>query len=211
MSSLHRLIGDLQPVPSPQERAELALIPAKALLMLHLSYWYHKIIRSHNVTFFATEISSVKFNQPYLIGFEFSRANVGDAVKEIPGASNEFNLYRHPDRQGLPVRPVDNTQGTRPPYSKKFDIYSLGVVLLEIGLWRRLVSVRAEATKDADYGADTAPRFREWALNHIVPKLEANMGPVYMEVVRDCLAGDLFEGEDGAVAALYTNVVGQLE
>ena len=46
----------------------------------------------------------------------------------------EKNLYRHPQRQGILLHA---------DYEMRHDIYSLGVCLLEIGLWKSFVDYRA--------------------------------------------------------------------
>lgn len=219
--SLAQLFCSPNSAPPVQDRIQLALTLAKALLLLHLCYWLHKSIRSHNILFFATELLKVDVSRPFLTGFDFSRSDEADPVTEIPGAAVEFNLYRHPDCQGLPVESVQaqnqsQSQATqsppedRPPFSKKFDIYSFGLVLVEISLWKTLANIKAEAVAEADYGADTPARFREWILDRVVPNVKNDLIDEYGEIVRVCLQGDLFDEEE-AVVSFYLYVVKALE
>lgn len=65
--------------------------------------------------------------EPFLSGFMYARANEAVSMPlSVHGLfSSELDISRHPDRQGDPsvIR-----------YSMCHDVYSLGVILLEIGL-----------------------------------------------------------------------------
>jgi hypothetical protein len=77
----------------------------------------------------------------FLLGLEkFRPAQPGRTLKASDSVW-EKNLYRHPRRQVL--RPEDE-------YVMQHDIYSLGVCLLEVGLWRTLVVYNKTNTKNAD-------------------------------------------------------------
>jgi hypothetical protein len=64
-----------------------------------------------------------------LVGFEKFRLADGQTLRQ-GDSSWEKDLYRHPSRQGL--QPEED-------YVLQHDIYSLGVLLLEIGLWTSFV------------------------------------------------------------------------
>jgi len=67
---------------------------------------------------------------PYLFGFEYARAEAtGTKLEEDHSLQN--NLYRHPDRWSRPTE----------KFIKAHDIYSLGIILLELALWKNLRSV----------------------------------------------------------------------
>jgi hypothetical protein len=65
-----------------------------------------------------------------LVGFRTVRMADGKTLWHGDAAWDR-TLYRHPDRQGM----LPDTD-----YTIQHDIYSLGVCLLEIGLWRSLVA-----------------------------------------------------------------------
>ncbi|KAH0559318.1 hypothetical protein GP486_004166 [Trichoglossum hirsutum] len=214
--SLAQLISSSHSAPTVEERVQLAATLAKALLLLHLSFWLHKSIRSANILFFSpTTTPPTTLTEPYLAGFEFSRSDDADPVTEIPGAVAEFNLYRHPECQGLPVEPVgskDRASAKRPSFCRRFDIYSLGIVMLEIGLWRSAGEVKRDAVGSAGYGADTPDRFREWLLEEGVKEAERATDNIeYAKIVRKCLKGEAFEDDERAVQAFYLNVVRTLD
>ncbi|MCJ1458796.1 hypothetical protein MMC28_009170 [Mycoblastus sanguinarius] len=62
----------------------------------------------------------------YLIGFNHSRQNTPKALTQGPSTDPQQIYYQHPNyTQGISFSPL-------------FDYYSLGLVLLEIGLWKPL-------------------------------------------------------------------------
>ncbi|KAL8727025.1 MAG: hypothetical protein Q9166_006323 [cf. Caloplaca sp. 2 TL-2023] len=114
---------------------------AQAVLYVHLVGWVHKSIRPDNILVFEDEVLEnddddeddrhrrnrfpYVLNSPYLAGFEYARS-VKALSDKTGNAEWRVNIYRHPKRQHL----VQNEE-----YNMAHDIYSLGVVLLELGLW----------------------------------------------------------------------------
>ncbi|EMT66640.1 hypothetical protein FOC4_g10007053 [Fusarium odoratissimum] len=80
-------------------------------------------------------------------------------------------------------------------YRKGFDIYSLGVVLLEVGLWRVAWSLRRDDENPA--------KFKEVLVDD---RLAHFMGTEYQEAVRSCLNGDLDHREGSVIRAFYNEV-----
>lgn len=90
----------------------------------------------------------------------------GSDVDEKP----QLNIYQHPDKIANPAR----------RFRHSYDIYSIGLVLLEIGLWQSLQTF--------DNGQwDDAYSFRQFVLNKLVPDLWGQCGSIYGGVVKDCL------------------------
>ncbi len=69
-------------------------------------------------------------SKPYLMEFDISRPNHPGEVSEKLFFSPEDDVYRHPDYKG--PAPLS--------FQPSFDMYSLGVILFENGLWRNVVS-----------------------------------------------------------------------
>jgi len=112
--------------PSLNERVRMALLLARAVEKWHLVGWLHQGISSPNIIFFfKNDHGLIDYSRPYLHGFEFARPDT-DPSLGIAADNADLNIYRHPQRQGAAM------QGHR----KKHDFYSLGVVLLEVGLWQ---------------------------------------------------------------------------
>ena len=98
----------------------------------------------------------------------------------MASADQDLNLYRHPKAQGP----------TRERFCRAYDVYALGIVLLEIGFWRRIAEFwRAGCTPEA---------FQHTLCDFYVPKLGGKVGRVYMDVVRRCLEGKLVDDEADA-------------
>ncbi|KIW72026.1 hypothetical protein PV04_00250 [Phialophora macrospora] len=121
-------------------RLELAVRLATAIMYVHTSGLVHKNIRPENLILLGDRGGTSSTERParpqsktagklYLIGFEFARKEE-DVSTRIGDNAWWRNIYRHPQRQG--VHPEID-------FNMLHDIYSLGVVLLEIALWRSFV------------------------------------------------------------------------
>lgn len=122
--------------PSLGQRIKLASDLATTLSALYSSGWMHRSIRSANVLFpymytrkgGKAELEGLEdLSKPLLGGFEYSQQDQ---------ESWDGTIYRHPSYQSAVI-----TNGThRPrPYRVQFDIYSFGLVLVEIALWLPLL------------------------------------------------------------------------
>jgi serine/threonine protein kinase len=192
--------------PDLGERFKLAHTLSVALWSLHSLDWLHKSLSSTNILFFpsafstsatqatATAATVANISLPYLLGFDSSRP---DHLTEMSVASrnpSSMDLHRHPNS-------LDGIE--RKPYCKSYDIYSLGLVLLEIGLWKVL-----QAYHKPHY---SATKFRDKVvLAVLVPGLGSKTGSLYREVVERCLFAkeNLTSAEAGN---LMEQVVGTLE
>jgi hypothetical protein len=105
----------------------------------------------------------------------------------------EPNFYRHPDRQGRPTH----------QFSRLHDIYALGVVLLEIGLWVTLSRLMEAKIQEAKISGKLPNRKRIAGdlINLAAQRLPIEMGVGYTTAVLACLKGD-FRGTDGAALAV---------
>ncbi|KAI1389903.1 uncharacterized protein F4822DRAFT_217836 [Hypoxylon trugodes] len=160
--------------PTLGQRFRLAYTIAEAVLHWHSVQWVHQSITSHNIIFFEDLQSKIDFGNCFLQRFDYARPkqepSIGRHVDDI-----QYNVYRHPDRQG-PCR-----QG----HTKIHDIYSLGVVLLEIGLWEdvRITGMK----KDNDIMVDKMVRNLQYAAEKRLPHY---MGEDYQEAVLACLKSE---------------------
>ena len=111
-------------------RLSIAKSLATSLLYLSTTGFVHKSIRSDNVLVFHSPHKDSEHElSAFLVGFEDFRLTEGTTYR----TSDELlrnEIYRHPQRQGRdPER----------RYHLRHDVYSLGVVMLELGLWMGLV------------------------------------------------------------------------
>lgn len=157
-------------------RLELARSLSKAVLFTHAYQYVHKNIRSSNILIGESRRSDPmkKFGQVLLAGFGDSRAESAFS-KGLRDSRHEYDVCRHPSRTG--PEPL-------PKYTFLHDVYSLGVCLLEIGLWTDLLDEEWKVLHDA------SPRQRlEMLKTYAEEYLPVEMGTAYRDVVLDCLGG----------------------
>lgn len=179
--------------PTLGQRFRIARSLAETLFQFHSVGWLHKSIRSENVLLFPYPRSvsapfsnnqQINYTHPYLVGFEFSRDILDRSNTEQDGLLSR-NLYRHPDRQGSPSDEKDPDS----PFTLLHDLYALGVVLLEVGLWR--VAMGYEDW-DSATPADEIQRSLE---EHASQRLPHYMGQAYTDLVVACIQGSFIDGE----------------
>jgi len=225
--SLRELLEDqsFQP-PSLTMRVSLMRTIAQAVEKLHSVNWLHKGLRSENIIFFhcqnqadpSASTDGPDLNEPYLTGFDYSRAE--DAVSmssNAPKAVSE-DLYRHPGVQGGPPREGSRRLG----YKKRHDIYSLGVVLSEIAHWKPVEDILGVEDRSKVKVKDVISVRSKLLGKENMDRARFLVGVAVAEALSACLVGptafDLLESdseEDGEVAAklqamFYRVVVGPL-
>ncbi len=204
-ASLHDLIN-----PTNARRHNLALTYrfyiayaiAKSLAAFHADEWVHKSLSSSAIMFFYSESGNLDFTSPYLTSFEYSRATTTDTTWTYDD-DPEKNLYRHPDRQ-------------RPPsisFNKLHDLWALGVILLEIGLWETAASIQHTGVVKRALSIPVDPHvLREIYLDRVNHDLAHNMGSAYALAVKTCLLGDFGCGasDAGLLLAVHDRVIDRL-
>jgi serine/threonine protein kinase len=184
--SLRRLLQE--PIVSLDERFQLSRSLARSVMFMHTSGFVHKNIRPETIIVFQRD--GIRTGIPFLVGFE--RFRPAAAGTTLQGDDQwERNLYRHPKRQG--TFPEDL-------YVMQHDIYSLGVCLLEIGLWSSFVSwSSAESSPrpgpELDIGKDlamedkirTAFNIKRHFLAIAEEKLPSRMGFSFTDIAISCL------------------------
>lgn len=175
--SLHDLIsrGDTAKM-SLANRFHTARTLAASLLSTHASGWIYGNVQSRSITMLPRTLSDT----------ELSPSFVGWGVLQ-PLEANSFtlepNLYRHHDRFGRPVSECIN----------EHDIYSLGIVLLELGLWKTMATVfarrlektpRFDAAQQEDLFGHIHNATLDWARSI---DIEREMGKRYARIVLKCL------------------------
>ncbi|KAJ4304123.1 hypothetical protein N0V88_001733 [Collariella sp. IMI 366227] len=198
--------------PRVTDRIRLAHAISNCLLYLHAVNWLHKGLRSHNVIFFRTAGGRrVDYSKPFLSGFDFARPARADEMTDIPGPGDdaEYNLYRHPGAQSS-FCPEERAR-----FKKSFDIYSLGVLLVEIAHWAPVEAVLGIDVNAARGRPSIALRVREQLLaEEQIADLGGLMGEVYEMAARKSIAGGRELGlsekddeTDDAVAARLSMVL----
>ena len=127
-------------------------------------------------------IPETTLHDPYLVGFNHSRPDKNTAFTTGLNQKKEQKPYQHPEY-------LRSTKNLR--FRAEFDYYSVGVVLLEIGLWSLVEDMAKGAVEGTDRG-----RTKSW-LDDAVPQLGSAMGGVYRDAVQACIGGVLGGNDTG--------------
>lgn len=137
MRTLREMLSAPSARPSLNLRISYAIILFETILQLHTAGWLHKELRSENILFIQNSSTESPSDQSllrskmYIAGYVYARADGPLEFTEPPESEAEADLYRHPQYLG----------NTRLAYRKSFDIFSIGCILLELGLWSSLTAV----------------------------------------------------------------------
>ncbi|KAL8689077.1 MAG: hypothetical protein Q9218_005166, partial [Villophora microphyllina] len=187
--------------PILDHRYRLAGMLAVSLLEFHSVKWLHKSLSASHVVFFGNEtktdrkMMSVKgLQDPYIIGFNRSRPDEPAAFTDGPGTGGDSRIYQHPQY-------AERKHHHRP----EFDYYSLGLVLLEIGLWMPLANMLA-GRKFSSFEEQ-----RNHLLVKYTPLLGHSVGSKYATAVRVCLedfgSADLVEDSSDSKLLRFSDEV----
>ncbi|KAF4967700.1 hypothetical protein FSARC_4760 [Fusarium sarcochroum] len=208
--------------PNLSERFYLAWALASTLYNIHASGWVHKDIWSRAILVFQTSKTTPPDQQtiPYLLGWSVSRPQTDEFrmfSKPYEDARNEQIEYCGEERVNSQPDHAENIgddlehefyrhseryRGRTVTYENKHDIYSLGIVLLEIGLWST-ISMEMSRAIAAAHKSSLPPSNTTMGLlrDQILEKcndlrLVNQMGLEYAKIVRTCLMGS-FESLEG--------------
>jgi len=202
--SFYDILGVPSRKPSLSQRVVMALKLCSTVLNLHAVNWLHKGIFSSNVVFHFNgtifddhenilNLGTYDAEKPILSGFEFSRP---DGSKTTAREANPmWNLYRWPS--------IQQEAPTERNSRKTYDLYSLGLVLLEIAHWQPLDKLLLLGETERGSSGPTVKHsklVREWLLGtkegdrfedagQPNPLLEVRnlMGDRYWRAVERCL------------------------
>ena len=197
--SLREILLTPQRMAPLNERFTLASLLSRSVFFIHASHFVHKSIRPENIIVF--QDASCQLGTPFLVGF--NRFRMDTTISHRFEDDNwERNVYRHPQRQG--IAPDED-------FSMQHDIYSLGVVLLEIGLntsftwpkwrddgcveWLPNEEIGLMGTGKYD-SLSVASSMKRKFVRMARDKLPSLMGHKYTQVVVSCLTC-LDSGNDG--------------
>ncbi|KAF2683711.1 hypothetical protein K458DRAFT_418691 [Lentithecium fluviatile CBS 122367] len=184
-------------------RVLLAVQLVRSVFYLHITGIVHKNIRPENILIMDQDNASFpeKIGNPYLIGFEESRSEEQRMLSYRLDQDQGwlFDLYRSDNRTQIGKEMAE--------YKPLHDIYSLGILLMEIGFWEplarwKLVEPSAmQAAKSQGFledftrndrfyhlsDRDTADK-RKWRYLEVVEgTMPSTMGTRYTHVVKKCL------------------------
>ena len=198
--TLHHLLCNVRKaddIPDLGERFQLAKALVSTVFEIHNLGWLHKNIQPKNILFWPKPNSrgETDISKPYLMGFDISRPNQPGEFSEKPPSRPEDDLYRHPSYKGAEPH----------SFQPSFDMYSLGVVLYEIGFWRRVTVASQAAPRTSErppiptYNSD--PQYIDTLVKSgSVSEMKRFMGTKYRDAVIACLKrefDDIWEKQEG--------------
>ena len=201
--SLRDLLTDSRETwPSINSRFRLAKNLASSIVYMHSGNFVHKMIKPENILLMdpVNASENEKFPRglglPFLVGFDRCRPASMHSGRYGEGEMQDC-LYQHPSRWGIQAEEA---------FSMCHDIYSLGVVLLEVGIWQPLVAgsngtyqfhkFLDEFVQRASGGGDGRPLRVDHRLGkdlqaHLISVAQAylprSVGDIYTQVVLSCL------------------------
>ena len=181
--SLRQLLK-IRTKPLLTERIALAKAICNCLVSLHSVHWLHKGLRSHNIVFFTENDSDIDYSCPFLTGFGYARPAFRADMTELPSQNPEHDMYKHPRMHGL--GPWEGRQG----FKWTFDIYSLGIVLIEIANWMSIDEV-LELGDPKELDDPTLAGIQRRLLNEKVHmrNVGSNAGCRFRDATLSCLKG----------------------
>jgi len=191
--------GTVLPKPSLGSRFFLAYALCLTVLNIHSSGWVHKNIWSHGIVMFPSSRPSNTASRnfiPYLTGWDSSRL-IAAGTDLVADTKVEPNYYRHPIRQGYP----------QSPFKVEHDIYALGVVLLEIGLWKTVRSIfKSQIDKATTQGKLPPPELiKGELLEQARDGLPSEMGDLFAKAVERCLTSSFEVGDEAETVGITTS------
>lgn len=176
--TLHGLLAKSSYRPPLEYRFRLAFDICQCIYTFHKVGWLHRNLHSMNILFFPPEgAENAKWaKEPRIFGFAGSRENRLDSFTHGPDVDRQLRNYQHPEYLTHRER-----------YRGEFDYYSVGMLLLEIGLWSPL----SEITESDRFQNISDEQFRREVIATRVTRLGVAMGTRYMEATRTCLEGGI--------------------
>ena len=203
--------ADADPAPPLRARVALAQELAAALFFLHAVSWLHKSLRSECVLLFPATGDGgggmggeeIDYARPCVSGFQFARPDDRGITGTAAPDTADWAVYCHPDY--LDLGRMDKMMGKgdkatekgdkaeeneetekkktkRKGFRRSFDIYSLGIVLLEIAYWKpadQILGPELETVMDRLLVSEPA------LLQHV----RSTMGDRYHSAVKACIEG----------------------
>ncbi|EMD63458.1 hypothetical protein GGP41_005886 [Bipolaris sorokiniana] len=185
--------------PPLEDRFRLAFTLALTFSKIHGDNFVHKDVNSTNIVLFKKNKRHSANNRalqyslrtPVICSFDiFSDCDV-EATNTMP----TLNIYRHPEDP--------KCSGKKHPYTPSFDLYGLGLVLLEVGLWQPLFDLWKQKYTLRD--------FKQRIEDVYIRRLASKCGTAYMQVVRDCFWAADAKGDAADVYPVYSRILTRLQ
>ncbi|KAF7629667.1 hypothetical protein AFLA_013375 [Aspergillus flavus NRRL3357] len=163
-------------MPSLGERIALAQGIVQTVFQLHVVGWLHKGLRPANILLFEDHNGGIAYDKSYISGFEDARPVAQpNLTEEAHSRLLNDDWYRHPDIQT--VKPAHREF----QYCMRYDLYSLGILLVEIALWKPVLDIQSNVGPGD---------IKSFILSHntqCLQRIQFAFGRKYAEIVMNCL------------------------
>ncbi|KAK3896542.1 hypothetical protein C8A05DRAFT_39915 [Staphylotrichum tortipilum] len=199
-------------------RFKLAKKLLDAVHLMHAAGFTHRNIHPDNILLFPARFpdrnepdpSNLDYDNPIIVGFHDARLEIEFTPSTDPVPWTQPTglkpILKHPNRAKPVVidcyRHPDQRLAPEAPFRRQHDLYGVGCVLLELGLWDTLdnLSGREIAARAPEVGgAGRVDKEGVWLDAEVVKKaargLDVTMGSVYAEVTRRCLSVNPIKGD----------------
>ncbi|KAJ5819505.1 hypothetical protein N7474_005096 [Penicillium riverlandense] len=189
--------------PDLNDRFALAYNLSLALYQLHCAGWIHRKLSSHNIIYFKDpDGGTFDVTKPFVGGWQYARPDHHvdpnpDQKGPVPFSEMEraggpvsglgdLAMYIHPDR-------LQEAKGI-PRFRKSYDIYSFGVILMEIAFWEPILVFAAPDDRKKmgsfeQYGRINHSQLSPTLIKATENEIGSEMGARYRSVVLTCLKG----------------------
>ncbi|KAH0283401.1 hypothetical protein KCU62_g9068, partial [Aureobasidium sp. EXF-3399] len=181
--------------PFLEDRFRIALRLVEKLRDLHAENYFHGNIHSESIVFLqqghSPQPRKSELHRPVISSFDmFSRNRI-----EYGDSSPISNITKHPEDTG---GEIDDVTAIR------YDLYQIGLVLLEIGLWNPVNDYFKEKYTLKDFKLRLEKLY--------IPKLASKCGSLYMRAVQTCLRwADNDDVGHVGVEAVYDSILVKLQ
>jgi hypothetical protein len=217
-ADLHKSIEELRPVtllsvlqtgsktlhnsnsatPPLEDRFRLAFTLALTFSKIHGDNFLHKDVNSTNIMVFRknkrqsanSRALQYLLRSPVICSFDL----FSDFDFEKRNTTPPLNIYRHPEDPKF-------SGAQDQEYNANFDLYGLGLVLLEVGLWQPLQDLWKQKYTLSD--------FKQRIEDVYIRRLASKCGTAYMQVVRDCFWAADSKSEN--TLEVYTRIITRLQ
>ncbi|KAG7001928.1 hypothetical protein G7Y79_00030g064610 [Physcia stellaris] len=173
--TLHKLLRSSNGLDMPDlaERFDLARALVDTVFKIHSVGWVHRNLLPRNILFWchSDALRRCDINKPYVVGFDIAGPSQSEEYSERPATHFGDEFYRHHDYQRIGGQ------------QHVYDVYSLGVILFEIGFWRPIDSIFKDRKPD--------PRSAPETLRKQASALRGYVGRRYVDAALACIDGSL--------------------
>ncbi|KAF4960304.1 hypothetical protein FSARC_10501 [Fusarium sarcochroum] len=198
-------------LPTLNQRLQLASKLAMGFYTFLLTRWHHERFSSLHIAFLVDEAAALTssepatpipldLNLPIIGGFAISRPDSPAELSISALVDDVEAVYLHPEvRQRLRSETAAQKQnGERERYQRIHDIYALGLLLVEIGFWKRIARLVDSRSGGRVNANPLSPNeFKKAIIKKTRSEMAFWMGETYRDVTLRCLLA----GEPGGVQA----------